>query len=114
MPSNNKIEKTKKIGEKKTGRVRGKETRVMIRKGVVNLKKKKILKRIQQTLKKWKLGNLQTMPDHEGLQRSEKSSILKMALMCRNEPKVSNYLESDKFEIQQTEKRTKTHKKMEN
>ena len=81
MPSNNKIEKTKKIGEKKTeSKRKGNSSNDKKRGG--KLLKKLIPERIQQTLKKWKLKNLQTTPDHEGLQRAEKSSILKMTLMC--------------------------------
>ena len=75
------LEITKKIGEKKTGSER-KGNLSNDKKRGSKLFKKLIPKRIQQTLKKWKLGNLQTTPDHEGLQRAEKSSILKMALMC--------------------------------
>ena len=75
------MEKTKKIGEKKTGSKR-KGNLCNDKKRGSKLLKKLIPQRIQQTLKKWKLKNLQTTPDHEGLQRAEKSSILKMTLMC--------------------------------
>ena len=71
MPRNNKIEITKKIGEKKTESKR-KGNSCNDKKRGSKLLKNVIPKRITQTLKKWELGNLQTTPDHEGLQRAEK------------------------------------------
>ena len=75
------LEITKKIGKKKSGSKR-KGNSCNDKKRGSKFLKSMIPKRIQQVLKKWKLGNLQTTPDHEGLQSAEKSSILKMALMC--------------------------------
>ena len=60
------FEKTKKIGEKKTGSTRKGKSCNDKQRGR-KLLKRLVPKTIQQMLKKWKLGKLLTTPNHESL-----------------------------------------------